>query len=209
MEGFAQVQTDPVRTLQQENQTLKAQLEGRQTNNQAAQLDTWRASTKQASLNAILNEAVAPALAKTQEAWGKLPGGNEAFNDLVRDRLHSQVMKTMAADTRFEDRMQLLRSTAARATSAQRRAEIGEQIKQAHVNRANLAIEVLKPEVEKFATARYKERNEVTHQRRASSANHRAPGGSGTPVKKSLVPAGAQFEYATPASLAADLRDLF
>lgn len=209
MEGFARVQTDPMRTLQQENQQLKAKLEGRNTNNQAAQLDTWHATNKQGTLSAILDKAVTPALTDIQAAWAKIPGGKEAFKDLVQDRLHSQVLKTMNQDTRFEGRMKLLRESAARATSAQRRDEIGEQLKQAHINRANLAVESLKPEVVKFAANAFKERNAATHQRRASSANHRAPGGSGTPVRRSLAPVGMDFEDGTAANLSASLKGLF
>ncbi len=209
MESFAKVQTDPVRTLTQENQQLRAKLEGRSVNGQAAQLDTWRTTTKQATLSAVLNEAVMPALSEVQAAWGKLPGGKEAFKDLVQDRLHSQVLKTMNEDSRFEGRMKLLRENAARATSAQRRAEIGKDIERAHVNRANLAIEALLPSVKKFANTAYQERNAATHQRRANGATHRAPGGSGTPVKQSLVPAGMDFDNATPAKLAASLKGLF
>lgn len=204
MESFAKVQTDPVRTLQQENQTLKAQLNGRNTNTQAAQLDTWHATTKQATLNAILNEAVTPALSEIQTAWSKIPGGKEAFKDLVQDRLHSQVMRTMNEDARFEGRMKLLRDNAARATSAQRRAEIGEQLKQLHVHRANQAIEAHLPAIKSFAANAFKERNAATHQRRENAANHRAPGGSGTPVKRSIVPAG-NYEDASAANFMTDL----
>lgn len=209
MEGFARVQTDPVRTLQQENQQLRAKLDGRNTNNQAAQLDTWHTANKQGTLDAILNEAITPALSDIQAAWAKIPGGKEAYKDLVQDRLHSQVLKTMSQDTRFEGRMKMLRESAARATSAQRRNEIGEQLKLAHIHRANLAVESLKPEVVKFAANAFKERNAATHQRRANAANHRAPGGSGTPVRRSLVPAGFDFEDATVGNLTASLKGLF
>ncbi len=209
MESFAKVQTDPVRTLQQENQNLRSQLNGRNTNGQAAQFDTWNNTTKQSTLSAVLNDAVVPALADIQSAWSKLPGGVEAFNDLVRDRLHSKVLQTMAQDTRFEDRMKILRTNAARATSAQKRNELGEQIKQAHVNRANLAIEGLKPAVVAFANKTFKEQNDAKHARRATAATHRAPSGVGSPVKRSLVPAGMDFENASPSSLANSLKGLF
>lgn len=209
MESFAQVQTDPNRILQQENQQLRAQLTGKQTNNQAAQLDTWHATTKQSTLSAILNEAVAPALSDIQEAWGKIQGGKEAFKDLVQDRLHSQVMKTLSEDAAFEGRMKLLRESAARATSAQRRNDIGEQLKQLHVHRANQAVEALLPAIKKFAGAAFQERNVATHQRRANAANHRAPGGSGTAVRQSLVPTGMDFEDATVGNLTKSLHGLF
>lgn len=209
MEQFAKVQTDPVRMLTQERDQLKAQLNGRSTTSQAAQFDSWNNATKQTTLNAVMNDAVIPALSDIQAAWGKLPGGSEAFNDLVRDRLHSQVLKTMAQDTRFEDRMKLLRSNAARATSAQKRNEIGEEIKRAHVQRANLAIEAAKPAVVAFANKTFKEQNDAKHARRQAAANHKAPSGPGAPVKRSLVPAGMDFENASPGNLAASLKGLF
>lgn len=209
MESFAKVQTDPVRTLQQENQNLRSQLNGRNTNGQAAQFDTWNNTTKQSTLNAVLNDAVVPALADIQAAWSKLPGGTDAFNDLVRDRLHSKVLQTMAQDATFEKNMKLLRSNAARATSAQKRAEIGETIKQAHVNRANSAIDGLKPAVVAFANKTFKEQNDAKHARRATAATHKAPSGVGSPVKRSLVPAGMDFENASPSSLANSLKGLF
>lgn len=209
MESFASVQTDPVRTLQQENLQLKAKLEGRNTNSQAAQLDTWHATTKQATLSAILNEAVTPALSDLQAAWGKISGGKEAFKDLVLDRLHSQVLATMKADTRFEGRMKLLRENAARATSAQRRAEIGEQLKQLHVHRAKLAADIHLPAIKSFAANAFKERSAANHQRRANGANHVAPSG-GTPVRRSLAPnAGMDFEDATVGNLSKSLAALF
>lgn len=208
MESFAQVQTDPVRTLQHENQQLRAQLTGKQTNGQAAQLDTWHATTKQASLNAVLNEAIMPALSEMKTGWEKIQGGKEAFKDLVQDRLHSQVMKTMSEDAAFEGRMKLLRDSAARATSAQRRNEFGEQLKQLHVHRANQAVEALLPKIKSFAGTAFKERNAATLQRRENAAKHRAPGGSGTAVRQSLVPAGMDFEDATVSNLTKSLHGL-
>jgi hypothetical protein len=209
MESFARVQTDPVRTLQQENQQLRTQLNGRSATSQAAQFDSWRQSVQQATQSAVLNDAVIPALADIQAAWSKLPDGESAFNDLVRDRLHSNVRKTMNDDKRFQDRMSVLRANAARATSAQKRNEIGEQIKQAHISRANLAIEALKPAVVAFANKTFKEQNDAKHARRAQAATHKAPSGPGAPVKRSLIPAGMDFENATPGNLAASLKGLF
>lgn len=209
MEAFAKgIRIDPVRNLQQENQKLKAQINGNQTKSQAAQLEAWRATNKQTSLNAVLSEAVMPALSDTQAAWEKLPGGKEGFNDMVRDRLHSSVLKTMSEDPRFQGRIKLLQDSASRA-SEQKRADIGHQIKQAYINQANILIDRLLPGIKSFASTAFRERNAATHQRRENAANHRAPGGSGTPVKRSLVPAGMDFEDANIANLTRSLQGLY
>lgn len=201
--------TDPMASLQKRNQELEAQLNGKQTTNQAAQFDTWHADQKQKVSASLLNDAVLPALAELRTSWEKLPGGKDAFNDLVVSRLHSKVRETLRSDKRFGERIDLLDQNAKRATSAQRRNEIGEQIKQAYTNRAKLAVEAHRAEVEKFANRTFVERNGAAHERRKVAAKHVAPGGGGTPVKRSLVPTNADdFEFATPANLARSMAEV-
>lgn len=208
-ETFAAHATDPVTALQKRNQELQAKLNGRSTNDQAAQFDTWKADQTQKVSSSILNEAVLPALSETQKAWEKLPGGKEAFQDLIVNRLHSKVREVLNGDKRFGERITLLTKNARMATSAQARAAIGEQIKQTYINRANLAVSAHEAEIKKFANLAFKEQNDKLHQRRATAAQRVAPGGGGPAVKKSLAPASNDFEYGTPANLAASMKGLW
>lgn len=209
MEAFARTAADPVTALQKRNQELEAMLNGRSTNDQTAQFDSWHNDHKQKVSSSILNEAVLPALSETQKAWEKLPGGKEAFQDLIVNRLHSKVRETLKADQRFGERITLLSKNARRATSAQARAAIGEQIKQAYINRANLAAAAHRPEIERFAGLAFKEQNAASHQRRATAAQRVAPGGGGLPANKSLVPASHDYEMGTPGNLLASMKGLF
>lgn len=200
---------DPLAVANKRIQELEQQQSGRTANDQAAQFDTWKVNHSKQVSASLLNEAIMPALSETQKAWEKLPGGKEAFQDLVVNRLHSKVRDTLLNDLRFNDRIELLDKNARRAPSAQMRATIGDQIKQAHIHRANQAIEAHLPDIEKFANLAFKEQNAATHQRRTVAATRVAPGGGGSQVKKSLVPAMADFEMGTPGNLAASLNGLF
>jgi hypothetical protein len=209
MATFVAQATDPIVSLQKRNQELEAQLTGKQTTNQAAQFDSWRVDQGKQLETAVLDEAIAPALSEIQAAWAKIPGGKDAFQDLILNRLHSKVRETLRADTRFQERIKLLLGNARRATSAQRRSEIGAQIKQLHISRASSAVQTHRPEIEKFANRAFKEQNDATHQRRQVAAKRVAPG-SGTPVKRSLVPTNGvdDFEFATPANLSRSMSDI-
>lgn len=206
LEQFVNGQTDPVVGLRQRVQELEGQLNGRQANNQAAQFDSWMQSQRQVVSAALLEEAVRPALVEAQKAWEKFP---DAFNDLVVDRLHSAVRKTLLSDPKFQDTINRLHNNAKRAVSAQTRAGIGEQIKQAYVNRANLAVEAHRAKILKDAAAIMQERSEATHQRLKAGAQNRAPSGNGSPVKRSLAPKVDDFDVASPEALSRSLNALF
>lgn len=202
--------TDPIANLQKKNQELEAKLNGRQATDQAAQFESWQADHAAKVSASLKTDAVLPALAEAQADWEKLPGGKEAFKDLIVDRLHSKVRETLIADKRFRERIDLLTQNARRATSAQRRNEEGEKIRQAYLNRAKLAVEAHRPEIEKFANRAFKEQNDATHERRKKAAQHVAAAGGGTPVKRSLVATKEDDggEFATVASLRASMADL-
>jgi hypothetical protein len=183
---FTQQAADPAVALQKRVQELEGQLNGRQAGNQAAQFDTWRNGTKQQVQNAILEDAVKPALTDAQKAWEKFP---DAFNDLVVGRLHSAVKTTINSDARFNERIALMNQQAQRATSAQKRSEIGEQIRQAYVNRAKLAIEAHVGKIKSDAARIFKERSDANHARQ-QAAPQRGPKGSSAPIPNRPLPDG-------------------
>jgi hypothetical protein len=104
------------------------------------------------------------------------------------DRLHRKVTETIRADAGFNQRIKLLNDQAKRAASAQRREEIGQSIKQAYVNRARLAVDVLKKPILEFAANRLKERADQNHARRQGAQNRTAPKGATGTVPRSLAP---------------------
>jgi hypothetical protein len=207
-EFFAkQGQVDPVAAKDKKIQELEARIHGNQRQTAEQQFNAWHAATGREVTAAILDEAITPALSSVadQGYWKTHP---DAFKDLVVNRLNSAAQTAIKGDKRFGERIELLTQAAKRAVSEQKRGEYRAQIKQLYVNRANLAIEANKAQVLKDANDRVKEQSAATHQRRQGAQNHRAPAGGGTPVKRSLVPIGADFEVATAGNLAASLNQL-
>jgi hypothetical protein len=189
LQTFAATQADPLAAKDKRIQELETQLNGRQVNNQAAQLDQWANDTKQKVTQAVLSDAVSPALAETKAAWEKVQGGKEAFAELVEGKLHSAVRQTLKEDARFLDRIKLLDQNARRAPSAQKRAEYAEQIRQTYVNRAKLAVDALKPGIMQDAARFFKAGNDANHQRRQAAQSQRTPQGTASPVPRSIAPA--------------------
>jgi hypothetical protein len=180
----------PEALLRAENEALKAQLNGKQTTNQAAQFDQWKTQTRQQTNTAVLNDAITVALADAQKTpfWEKR---QSQFEDLVTKPLHSEVVKVIAKDAAFNDRIALLEANAKRAVSAQKRAEIAEHIKQAHVNRARLAVDGMKAKRIADAAQTLKGLSDATHQRRQAAQQASAgPKGAATPPQHSLIPEG-------------------
>lgn len=191
---------DQVLTLQQENERLKAQLNGNGATTQAAQLAEFRTSTNTAIGDAIWKEAITPALESVQEHWKPFP---QLFQG-IQDRLHSEVMKNIRTDQGFQTRLNVLTKSAAQATSAQRRAELQSDIAALYRNKAKLVIDAVKPGILKEAAEAVKARSDQTHQRRqAAQQVSKGPQGGGEPVPRSIVPktVANDFTVATPENL--------
>lgn len=186
MQGLARG-TDPVARLQAENARLNSLVNGKSTNDQAAQFDSWFQTTSNSVRSSILDDAVKPALATVEPAWKQFPND---YQDLVVDRLHRRVTETLRNDAGFNQRIKMLSDQARRATSAQRRDEIGQAIKQAYVNRAKLAVDAVKKPILEFAANRLKERADQTHARRNGAQNRTTPKGASGTVPRSLTPNG-------------------
>jgi hypothetical protein len=185
MAGLARGGDDPVARLQAENARLQSLVNGKSGTDQAAQFDQWFNGTSQAVKSAVLDDAVKPALAAIEQQWKEFPND---YQDLVVDRLHRKVNETIRADAGFNQRIKLLSDQARRATSAQKRAELGQVIKQAYVNRAKLATDAVKKPILEFAANRLKERADQTHARRGAAQNRTTPAGSPGTVPRSLTP---------------------
>jgi hypothetical protein len=174
-----------VANLRAENERLRAQIEGRTAPSPTAQFDDWFGGMSQSVNQAVLDEAVKPALAPVESAWSKFP---DDYRRLVVDPLHREVAKTVRADQGFKARIDLLHAQARRAASAQKRNEIGQQIQQAYVNRAKLAADAVKKPILQFAANRLKEQADQNHARRQDAQNRTAPRGSTGTVPRSILP---------------------
>ena len=176
---------NPATILEKENEQLRSQLQERQTSTQAAQFTGWKSNTGQAVSKAILDEAIKPALSEYQKGlWEKNP---DAFQKFVVEPLHKDVRDVIAKDARFSQRILVLDQQAKRA-SAQKRADLAEQIRSAFVSRAMLAAESLRTTALNRAAQTFKGQNDATIQRRQAAQNVRGPKGSSSPSQRSIVP---------------------
>lgn len=177
---------DPVQTLRQENESLKNQLHGRQSTNQAAQLAEWKQQTNTAIEQGIDSEAVQPALASVADAWKRFPA---EYKTHVVDALHSKVDAIVRADPVLKNRITALQSRASKATSAQVRQDLAIQIRMAYVNRAKLATEASLRPVLDSANRILTGLSNSAHERRQSAQGRTAPtrGAQGS-VNRSLRP---------------------
>lgn len=185
LQGMARGGTDPRSADRARIAELEAKLNGRTTTNQAAQFDEWQNGTTTAVKTALLDEAVKPALASVEAGWKEFPAD---YDRLVVDPLNREVAKVIRADAGFKEKIDRLQAQAQRATSAQRRDEIRQQIKTAYVNRAKLAADAVKKPILEFAANRLKEQADQTHQRRQNAQDRTAPRGQGSAVPRSILP---------------------
>ena len=122
--------------LRQENEALKAQVNGRSTTTQAAQLQEWKEQTWQSMQSGLDEEVVQPALNVVAEAWKPFP---KEYQEHVVSKLHSAVDKVLAEDPALRNKIKSLQDRAKVSPSAQVRADIASQIRSAWVKRGQLA----------------------------------------------------------------------
>ena len=199
---------DPVAQLRAENEKLRSQISNGTATSSAAQFDAWRTAVNGSITKTVTDEAILPALDSVKESYAKYPDTWQA----IQARLHSKVSEGFKEDKRFAERVHTLTEQAKRAPSAQRRQEIAEQVQLLHKNKAKLIVEAHKATVLSEAAARLKEQSDATHKRLQAAQKQRAPG-SGSPVRRSLLPTNGEamngFDTATPESLRASLAGLF
>jgi hypothetical protein len=176
---------DPVEALRQENARLRAERDGTSPTNQAAQRGQWIQETDRAVSDAIQNEALKPALSSVEKEWSKFP---QQFQRLVADPLHRQVVDTIKQDSLFEGKIRLLKEQALRATSAQKRTEFSQAIRNAYLNRAKLAVEASKGKIFREAAEFFQERVNQRHERRAAAQTRTAPSGTNGTVPRTALP---------------------
>lgn len=179
-------QPDPLTQANSRIQSLEAQLNGRTSNTQAAQFESWKAATGRSVQSGILDDAVKPAIEalKDQGYWKTHP---EAFDHHVLNRLNSEVKSVLTRDERFNQTIKLLDQQASRS-SAQRRDAISNQIREAYVNRAKLAVESIKGKVLKDAADWAVTQGNSRTARLEAAQSQRGPKSNGQTVQKSLVP---------------------
>lgn len=183
MEGLVRGE-DPLAAANRRIQELEAQQNGRSTTSTTEQFRTWDQAQRQ-SVNQAVTDAAKPALASAEAAWKNFP---DAYKDLVVDRLNKLVNTDVAGDMVLNQRAVELNAQARRATSERVRQQLGEQIKQLFVNRANLAVAKHSPAVLKFAAESLKGRSDATHDRRAGAQTRTVPKGPSAPVQRSIMP---------------------
>ena len=199
---------DPVATMRAEIEQLRSQISNGTATSSAAQFDAWRAGVNTSITKTVTEAAVLPALESVKDHYAKYPDTWKA----IQDRLHSKVVEGFKDDKRFAERVHTLIEQAKRAPSAQRRQDIAEQVQLLHKNKAALIVDAHKATVLREAGERLKEQSDATHKRLQAAQKQRAPG-SGSPVRRSLVPTNGEamsgFDTATPESLRASLAGLF
>ena len=184
MDGLRQG-VDPQTQLRLENQRLQEQLNGRSTTTQAEQFGSWTKETTQATTQAVIDEAIKPALASIEAAWKPFA---KDYDSEVVNPLRAKVFEVLNKDPEFQARINNLTIQAQRATSPQFRAQIATQIKQAHVNRARLAADANRRTVIDRANTLLNAKNSDTHARRTAGQTRTAPQGQTAAVPRSLVP---------------------
>lgn len=186
MAGLAKGRS-PEMDLRAENAHLKAQLEGRQTTNQAAQFETWHSGVKQAVQTAVLEKGVREALSEDSQkgAWAT---NQTAFQRLVIDPLHKEVIEKLKSDPVLAEKVARLTAEAKRAVSAQIRDAKRAQIEAAYATRARQIAEANKKRFLTDAATTFQGQNAQRHERLSAAQNQRVPKGSGNPVPRSVAP---------------------
>lgn len=182
---------DPASAKDRRIQELESQLHGRTDTSVAAQFTTWNRENVQTVKSSILNDAVTPALASVADGWKDYP---DDYRRLVTDPLNKEVMDAVNADPAINRQANELKERAKRATSEQVRRQIGEQIKNLYVHRAQMIADQKKGPIVKFAADWLKARSDNKHERKQSAQTRTAPQGQGAPVKRSLAPEMAGFK---------------
>jgi hypothetical protein len=164
---------------------LEQQVNGRSANNEAQQWHSWMADTGKTVRDAVVDEAVKPALSTIEKAWEPF---KDKYNDEVVEPLRKKVFETLNNDPVFTARINGLTQQAQRATNPQYRAQIQAEIKQRHIDRARLAADTLRRDVITRANTLLKAQNSDTHGRRQAAQTRTASQGTSAPVPRSLVP---------------------
>jgi hypothetical protein len=184
-------QEDPNAALARENAELKARLNGPQTNGVAEQFTNWHQGNIQQVREAVAADAVNPALESIKDGWKDFPND---YQQLVVDRLNSQVNKIVNSDKKLLGQVTDLLAKSRRATNPNVRQQIGEEIKNLHVNRAKLAVDQVKAPIFDFAAKTLKGISDQANGRRTAAQQRTVPQGTGTPVRNSVLPPEVGFK---------------
>jgi hypothetical protein len=196
--------SDPLAIERERLQARQAELDRREA---AAATERWRAAV--ADMNAKIGSAVSAevetALAEAKAQYAKFPS---IYEDSVKT-LTGAVNESIRNNTALKGRVELLKQQARQAVSPERRLELAEQIAKLYGNYARQVAAIRKTAVLTERVKALKAQSDATHQRREAAAQHRAPGGGGAPVKRSIAPVpGAGYEVATRDNLMRDLEGL-
>jgi hypothetical protein len=186
MQGLSKGES-PEALLRKQVEQLQSQLNGRGATSQAAQFETWQATTQQESKSAILNKGVKEALAEDSQK-GAWKGNQKAFQQLVEEPLHREVTKALQSDPTLSSRIARLESEAKRSVSAQARDAKRQQIVTAISIRARQIADANKKSILADAAQTLSGQSTARNQRLSAAQSQRGPSGPGSPPPRSIAP---------------------
>lgn len=200
--GDLQARTsDPLAIERERLDSRRAELDKRDAAAATERWRGWQTNTK-ALVRSAVDEGINTALAEAQKQYAKYPN----LLKQVADNLRAKVTESIGADARWNELIRLETAKAHRATSDQIRQQTADSIVNKHANKARQIVAAHRDKVLREAVSALKAQSDATHQRREAAAQHRAPGGGGTPVKRSIAPVpGGDYEVATVKNLMGDL----
>ena len=210
MDGLRNRQSDPVHRVIQENQALRAQLNGQGNGAPARteQFSDWIGSMAQEVNKSVVDDIVTPALKSVADAWKDYP---KEWEHLVINPIVTDLKKELSADTVLQDTVKRLERQARIAVSPAARTQFRAQIKQAYKNSAALRIDrIIKGPLE-FASKSFVAANKQTHQRRQVAVANGSVNGTSAPVNRGIAPPGVVPDSGAydPAAARRELTALF
>ncbi len=203
--GELQARTsDPLAIERERLESRKAELDRRDAAAATERWRGWQTNTK-ASVRSAVDQGIDAALAEAQKQYAKYPN----MLKRVADTLRSKVKEGIGADAQMNTLIATETQKAERAVSEQARQRFADSIVRKHANKASQIIAAHRDKVLREEVERLKAQSDATHQRREAAAQHRAPGGGGSPVKRTIAPVpGGDYEVATVKNLMRDLDGL-
>ena len=189
--------TQRERLLQQREQRLQQEESRRMTE----QWQNWVGIVER-NEQAQVASAIDAALQGDAPKFEKYP---KLFAD-VKESLRKAVYDNIKADAILQNALSSGMQRAHRASSAAVRDQIANELIGRVINRAQMVIRDQKADIIRERAKALKAQSDANHQRRQQAVKQTAPSGGGTPVRRSIVPNGADSDYevATASSMEKD-----
>ena len=198
--------SDPLAEERARIQSERAELDKRQTAAASERWTQWQGNTR-ASVRTAVDSTIDTALADVKGQYAKFPNVLKQ----VTEGLKAKVLDGIKSDSKWNELVAIETNKAKRAASDQIRQQLADSIVNRHANKAKQIIAAHKAALLREAVSGLKAQSDATHARRAAAEQHRAPGGGGTPVKRSLAPVPGKmgnYDVASRDNLLSDLAGL-